>query len=207
MIIGFSGRKQSGKDAAIRGAVARIGPSATRFAFADRIKEIARDIWDLTVEHTDGAMKGVRFRTPPIRMDYFLPEMSEATGLALVAQGCVAHSPRELMQFLGTEYVRTIDPDYWINLLLDHIIPSTLDGHDSTALIADVRFPNEVDAIRARGGVIVRINRDLPYPQDGHASESAIASLNVDHEIDNCGTLRDLEYNAANLVSYLVGSR
>jgi hypothetical protein len=38
-------------------------------------------------------------------------------------------------------------------------------------VVTDVRFPNEVDAIRALGGKVIRINRGSAELSDGHASE------------------------------------
>ncbi|MFA6327736.1 MAG: hypothetical protein WCX15_02545, partial [Bacilli bacterium] len=70
-------------------------------------------------------------------------------------------------------------------------------------IITDVRFPNEVDAIRERGGIIIRVNRKHGYntpdgkwkemPINYHASETALDNYNFDYIIENNKTVKELE--------------
>ena len=80
--------------------------------------------------------------------------------------------PRSLLQWWGTDYRRAKTPDYWVDKLR-----KTLDAHDpEIALITDVRFPNEVEAIHAWGGYVVKCTR-LGQPDvevNEHPSESAL---------------------------------
>ena len=84
--------------------------------------------------------------------------------------------PRPLLQWWGTDYRRAKDPDYWVRLLR-----KTLDvqGPD-VALIADVRFPNEADAIHEWGGYVVQVTRKgAPDVQVlDHPSEHALDKYN-----------------------------
>lgn len=65
-------------------------------------------------------------------------------------------------------------------------------------IITDVRFPNEAQAIKDRGGIILRIDRpakvDLgPRRTDWmHSSETALDTWEFDYEIDNDGGVEDL---------------
>lgn len=76
-------------------------------------------------------------------------------------------TPRQAMQWLGTEWGRQmIAPDLW-----QRAWAAEADRHP-LVVCDDVRFPNEEAAIRARGGIIVRI--ECPWaasPASGHASE------------------------------------
>ena len=75
-------------------------------------------------------------------------------------------TPRQAMQTIGTEWGRDlIDPELWVRAWLQDI-----SGFDRV-VADDVRFPNECAAIRARGGVVIRIDRPGLVP-DGHVSES-----------------------------------
>jgi hypothetical protein len=50
-------------------------------------------------------------------------------------------------------------------------------------VISDVRFANEVEAVRNAGGKVVRIIRPNTEPVDNHVSESLTLTLPVDLEI------------------------
>lgn len=63
-------------------------------------------------------------------------------------------TPRKLLQLLGTEAGRKIiHPNIWVNSLFSDYEPH------SKWIITDVRFPNEAEAIKERGGIVIRVNR------------------------------------------------
>jgi len=84
-------------------------------------------------------------------------------------------SAREFMQFFGTEVMRKMHSDVWANACLNKIIK---EGSDF-AIIADVRFPNEVEAINKAGGKVLRLERNVH--DDKHDSETALDADNYDH--------------------------
>lgn len=95
-------------------------------------------------------------------------------------------TPRYVMQTLGTEWGRDlIAPDLWVQSCLWRC------ANLGKAVITDVRFPNEVAAVKNHNGVIIRIVRNASRVDD-HASENFIDSLAVDHEISNNGTITEL---------------
>jgi hypothetical protein len=55
-------------------------------------------------------------------------------------------------------------------------------------VIADVRFPNEAEWIRAQGGEVWRIVREPATQAAAHASEQGIPPELIDRTIDNTGT-------------------
>ena len=59
-------------------------------------------------------------------------------------------------------------------------------------MVTDVRFRNEADAIRARGGVVVRINRPGIEAPNDHISEHDLDGYAFDYFVDNDGTIEDL---------------
>lgn len=95
---------------------------------------------------------------------------------------------RYLMQTLGTEWGRkVIHPNFWVHIAMAGLKP------DVPAVFDDVRFPNEADAIRARGGLIVRIvNPRLTLSPTAHVSEQFAVEGCADYTIVNSGTLSDL---------------
>jgi hypothetical protein len=115
----------------------------------------------------------------------------------------------KLLQWWGTDYRRAQDPDYWVSKLFVNI-PANLD----IALITDVRFSNEADAIKKRGGYNVNIQRlredGQPFyasdrPAD-HPSELALDNYNWDFKLTNhAGHEALLGEQAVTLTEYLRG--
>ena len=81
---------------------------------------------------------------------------------------------REFMQYFGTDVMRKIWEPVWINSCIKKIKRE----QSELAIIADVRFPNEVKAINEAGGKVLRLKRD-PYG-DSHDSETALDPENFD---------------------------
>lgn len=114
-------------------------------------------------------------------------------------------SGRRLMQTLGTEWGRALDPDLWVRLAA---ITLGLHGACSAPIhdrivITDVRFPNEAAWIEGLGGRVVRVTRPAPEVA-AHVSEQHIAQLPCTLAIDNTGTLADLHEQVDNLARLLL---
>lgn len=77
-------------------------------------------------------------------------------------------TPRLLLQKLGTEGGRElIHENIWVNALFADL------KEDSKWIITDVRFPNEADEIKRRGGYLIRVERDVA-DSGNHPSETAL---------------------------------
>ena len=108
-------------------------------------------------------------------------------------QETISVTPRLLLQTIGTDIVRTINPDIWVNSLMNDYI-SYADAINGTSkikklypnwIIADVRFLNEVKAIKKKDGIVIRINRESAY-NSTHSSETALDDYeDFDYTIDN----------------------
>lgn len=181
VVVGFSGYAQTGKDTA---ASCLLEQGFVRGAFADKMKTalIALDPFidsGRRLSEVDGAI----IETPSG------PILSEAAKRI--------PEVRRLLQRLGTEAGRkTIGEDVWARALLDTGVPVKL-------VISDVRFPNEADAIRALGGLVVRVERPGMGPVNDHESEVALDHYDFDAVIDNDGSIVDL----ANKLEAVLASR
>lgn len=115
-------------------------------------------------------------------------------------------SGRRLMQTLGTEWGRTLDPDLWVRTaaitLGLHDMPNSTPIHDRI-VITDVRFPNEAAWIESLGGRVVRVTRPAPEVA-AHVSEQHINQLPCTLAIDNTGTLADLHEQVDELARLLL---
>lgn len=106
----------------------------------------------------------------------------------------IGHSYRKLAQTLGTEWGRAVDPDLWVKLTQARIqkLRFTTD-HPVTVIITDLRFPNEAKMVKDMGGVIWRITGRSAGISTQHASEQLVDQIECDAEIDNTGTLTQLQ--------------
>ncbi len=154
-IVAFTGLAGSGKSTAAAHLVNRHGFQRVRFA--GPLKSMMAAL-GCTQEQIDGSEKE-------------LP--CELLG---------GKTPRHAMQTLGTEWGRDlIASDLWIrawNAALAKVpagVPVVVD---------DCRFPNEAEAVRVAGGVIIRIDRPGAGTTSVHSSEA--------HQLDAVETLRNI---------------
>jgi hypothetical protein len=179
VLYGIAGYKGHGKDMFSRlvaEAAEQRGVSDTFIThFADDVKELSGRIFGLTVNQMhDPTLKDLPFEAT-LAMDPFVDAMQEETRLKIVPAGLIARTPREVLQFFGTDYVRKAQDDYWIQRVLAQIVGKR------QVLVADTRFANEASALRSKGARIIKIVRiDLPDKKDNHASETEVASLKAD---------------------------
>lgn len=104
---------------------------------------------------------------------------------------------RTILQHVGTDVVRTKNPEYWVNFIVE--VLKLFDGEWDYVLIPDCRFPNEIDCMKANGfdATHIRVVRDgfvspLTPEQQRHPSETALDDVKPDAYIHNAGNLGDL---------------
>jgi hypothetical protein len=107
-----------------------------------------------------------------------------------------------MLQLLGTEFGRNlITNDIWVRVLEAKIEP------DDQIVIDDIRFPNEAEMIKGKGGKIVRVTRvgqELGMV-DTHVSEAGIPLELIDHEIKNISCyITDLEMSAVRVMEEIL---
>jgi hypothetical protein len=174
MIIGFTGRKKSGKDTA--GLYLINNFHLTHYKIATPLKDAAKAIFGWTDEYIED---------PEIK-----EKVDERWGI----------SPRVAMQYLGHEFLKDlgkVSPRFaektGTNLYVKRMVQYFQDHPKEDIVLTDVRFPAEVAAIHDAEGIVIRITR--PSTQvfgDQHASESFYDTLNVDEDIVNDGSLDNL---------------
>jgi hypothetical protein len=172
-IIGICGKKYHGKDTIANHLVDKYG--YIRIAFADPIKDICKIVFGLSYEQLNGNIK----------------EKNDEYWKV---------SPRQLMQFIGTDLFRNnmssimpeIGEDIWIHVLLKKISDELLKNPHAKFVITDIRFENELYHITKLNGFIIKVQRNNIINNDNHVSESYIDKLNVDYIINNDDTIDDL---------------
>jgi len=187
-VLGIAGWARSGKDTVADYLVSKYGYEKASFA-APMKEAMYRLNPKITINNSavvDKRIPPTHFSTNNLRVGvdvYGWEELKE-------------RSPdiRGLLQRFGTEVGRQMfDEDFWVNYAL-HNIP---DG--SKVVIADVRYPNEADAIRKLGGKVVRVVRDGVGAANSHTSETAMDDYEYDSVITNNLDVREL-YNLTDLM-------
>jgi hypothetical protein len=118
----------------------------------------------------------------------------------------IGKSPRQLAQTLGTEWGRTlVHPDVWVILMEQSIneVASanwTTDAGVEGIVITDVRFENEAEWIRKRGGQVWHLRRDTAGVTD-HPSEDGVGVHEGDSVILNRGTIDELYSSVERLLA------
>lgn len=100
-------------------------------------------------------------------------------------------SPRELLQTLGTEWGRQlVGEDVWLTIAARRVDEALEDG---PVVLADLRFDNEAEFVRSRGGQVWEIVRPADAGIGGdHSSEAGIRRELVDATLVNDGTPESL---------------
>lgn len=189
MIIGISGRIGSGKDTVgkiIQILAQNINDDSIIInhctdaeiknlnweikKFADKLKDIVCLITGCTREQ----LEDQDFKKSKLNSDW-----NDSHGI---------NTYRDLLQVLGTDCGRDmIHSDIWINALFADL------NKNSNWIITDVRFPNELEAIKKRNGITIRVNRNSCETATLiHESETALDNANFDYKINNNGSLEDL---------------
>lgn len=161
-IIAFAGRKQSGKTTCSEfvqkytNALIKPYNSSKIYNFADPLKQdICMNILGLTKDQCYGSDD----------------QKNELVNCFWENKQLTA---REVMQMVGTDMFRTMQRNVWS----DSTIRKIKSEMPSIAIIADCRFPNEVEAVKNVNGYVIKLTRN-PYNSD-HASEVALDDHNYD---------------------------
>lgn len=104
---------------------------------------------------------------------------------------------RHILQYVGTDVVRKVRPNYWVEFVIDII---DLFGENwDYVIIPDTRFPNEIDMLKQKYQKVehIRVKRPnftstLTPEQLNHPSETALDEVTPDITILNSGTLEEL---------------
>jgi hypothetical protein len=160
MLIGLLGEARSGKDTVADAILSRY--RGRRMSFAAPLKAVARMVYDLSEAQVNGDLK----EQIDVRYDV---------------------TPRYILQVLGTDAFRKLIynntwVDYWARAY-----SKTFDPTEVT-IITDVRFKNEMQAIKDEKGVIWKLVRD-----DGPGAQGGIAGHASEVEQNS---ILDKEFNA-----------
>ncbi len=217
VLIGLAGLIGSGKDTVADILVRDHG--FVKISFADKMKRIAKDAYDFTDEQLWGPSSA---RNAPDKRYPRQHTVTMLGSCNCCSIGCDADdasvpqcylTPRYALQLLGTQWGRHCYSNTWVDYALrmahrifteepDWGYPGYTAQHGFNTgsmnpargvVISDVRFENEVAAIRAAGGTLWKTihGTGLSGAAGAHESEQHISHLEVDAVVPD-GALEEL---------------
>ena len=211
MIIGISGYSGSGKDL-VGTIIQEISLNKWQIKkWAGKLKTIASILTGIPVE---------KFEDQEFKKTLLGPEWGTVKDIPLNGVPVFADiqfnsliSVRDFLQKLGTDAIRDgLHENTWVNATLaDYKKESSECGTSSIGtivncvdypnwIITDTRFPNEAEAIKKAGGIVIRINRPGVQPINPHPSETSLDHWEFDAVINNDGDVSDIVHKVGLLL-------
>lgn len=205
-ILGLTGPAGSGKDTVADLLVVHAG--FVKLAFADPLRSEITNAYTLDPQH----LTQRETKEHPLSA----LALSRCLSDGFVARMIIMHtlggqrldldaprSPRQIMQWWGTEYRRHQHSRYWIAHMQARI--NAHPGRD--IVITDCRFEDEVDLVRHSGGQLWQITRNgVEVAQGGHVSEVSGSEFRPDVVINNSHSIGHLQARVLEALE-LVGLR
>jgi hypothetical protein len=210
-VLAIMGRAKSGKDTVGDLIKQALPGEIVTIAFADRLKQLAMDLYGLTREdvYTDAGKDRVTdftcWKCPACQsLDCFQDEARRIVCRKCTAVGLDSAlfmgrwTVRMILQHLGTEGCRRIDPYVWVNFAMRNARTALEQGVTIThsdqrpadiglcfkprlVVITDCRFRSEMEGVQAAGGSVWRLRRpDTDRQAQGiaaHASENEMDTI------------------------------
>lgn len=203
MIIGISGKSQSGKDEV--GKIIQYltckttGLSFEQFKnnewlnitaswqvikFADSIKKIVCLLTGCTRKQLeDQDFKNSRL---PKEWNYSYGE-NQIGGIRKIVGDVHQYTYREFLLKLGDLLREEVHPNVFVNPLMNLID----ECKDENIVVSDVRLSIEFKEIKKRNGILIRVNKDLISKIDSY-TETALDNYPFDYVIENNSSIEDL---------------
>lgn len=172
-IIAFGHRREVGKDTAATFLVSYLrtnkkGISVRKLGFASKLKEISHSLY---------SWAGLKDE------EYYEQNYKEKE----VVLPTLGKTPRQIWIEVGN-YMRQVHNDTWLAYLF-------LGVKADYMILKDLRFPNEAEAVKKHGGLVIRIDRASVQKHDDYADSALAEYKDWDYVWENNGSLR--EFNSS----------
>lgn len=184
MIVGIGHTARVGKDTAAQALVDQLG--FKRVGFADKLKELAMEANPLVTSAT----RTINTNVGHGRLKWVV------AGMGWEGAKNTYPEVRTFLQDLGLGARKIFGEAFWVQQTLSF----AHDGPSRDLVIPDVRFESEAKAIRAFGGVLVKIERPGFGPANSHVSEHDLDGWDWDEVLVNA---LDVEHLQASIVAYV----
>jgi hypothetical protein len=184
VVIGLIGAKDAGKSTFAEAVLEKYGVEDNPYfvrqgALADKLKDVCADLAGLPsrAAFDDPKLKEEILPVPVVLnmqdVDFVLTSFGLRQDLseALKHDGKILATPRQVAQYVGTEVLRSVEPDVHCKGLMSS------QPEYGVLIVTDIRFPNELEFFRAKFGTnfrsvgIRRSESERLADQDSHSSE------------------------------------
>jgi hypothetical protein len=148
----------------------RIWPLIRAYNFADSLKEICVTLFNIPPECVYGSDEKKNEIQEHLRWEN-MPGIKKLVG---------PMTAREFMQFFGTDIMRKMYEPIW----LENCFKRIEEDNPEIAVIGDCRFINEIEAVKNKGGKVIRLKRSL-YESQHQSEKDADNYTAFDSIIDN----------------------
>lgn len=220
IVVGLAGLARSGKDTVADHLVENHG--FVKLSFAKPLKDMVRRLDPIVGGYVDYEADcecgGCDGQPTPFSDAIYLSDLT-------LDDEALKRSPyypeiRRIWQKFGTDCVRTVDENFWLNLMSDTLqaLPE-----DAKVVIPDARFQNELDLIDGGHRPLKKGARHTTFSDwfcqgdydswtfiverpgvvdtTGHSSEQVVKLTSVDDTIRNDGTVEDLRKHVDTLLN------
>jgi hypothetical protein len=147
--------------------------------FAGKLKDIASHLTGIEIEN---------FEDQEFKKTLLGPEWNNMT-------------VREFLQKLGTDALRDgLHPNTWVNALMADY--KETDEYSPDWIITDVRFPNEAQAIKDNGGIMIRVDKPGVEAINNHPSETSLNDWKFDYKVVNISDIYTLKTTIENILKH-----
>ncbi len=189
-IIGLGHYSRTGKDSLANALLASIHEydsyhMTKKISFAWKLKQIAFDLY---------AWDGMR------EPEFY--ETKEGEPYRDIVLPTIGKTPVQVWVDLGTPAVRQQVYDRtWIDFVLktNHRV--------STLVIPDVRFPNEIEAVREAGGTLIKVVRPGYGPRPTVADRALVGYDGWDYVVGSSGEMDELRSWGSRLARWITGGQ
>lgn len=181
MILGFSGRKRSGKTCLAKMLQEEEG--AIIITIADYLKQLCCELMNMSYEELN-IKKDNGYTFDIVATDRWFNIINKHTNIDIdniksVLENKHISNIRELLQIIGTDVIRKYDEGWHVKQLV-----KTIESYseDKLLVVDDVRFPNEKEAICKHGGCVFFLVRPNMLMVSNHISETSLKWQDFDEK-------------------------
>ena len=178
-LIGFAGRKRSGKSCLSKMLVEE--ENAIIITIADYLKYLCCDLMNLSYEELNYKKdNGYTFDVVPDERWFKIIDNKTKIGIENIRkelQNVHITTIRQLLQVIGTDVIRKYKENWHVQKMIEEIESYP---EDKLIVVDDVRFPNEREAILNLSGDVFFIVRLNVLDVSNHSSETALRWQNFD---------------------------
>ena len=207
MIIGLTGAAGSGKDSVAD--ILERSHGYQRIAFSDALYEEISTAFNVPIEFLKNR-DTKESPTPRLALGRCTDQVFRKTVIRVCGVLGIEimwewkwWSPRQILQWWGTEYRRAQCKTYWIEKVRDRILSCAT---KQDWVVTDVRFQNEAGLVQELGGQIGLVLRPGIKPVANHVSEEFWQTRSPDIVFQNDGSLDDLVGAVNVIVTAMIGS-